>query len=212
MVAIVRYAYSRRSNPQVGAAFPCIKQHYEVWSCICVQTAVFSEACQTEQHKYVSLIHDSVSCTSSCLLWKTTDSFYFPLLKITRRSLPQVPSFYSTFSRLWIIVPRTAWLTQHCGKILCIHMVSLDTQLSAVDSLIESMMLVEEGDDEKPKDMFKVHHIPNPEFQRLFQVLKPSINSKIQLFCCVPLNLEPLRHSKVLGCLMNAGQFWAGHF
>lgn len=60
-------------------------------------------------------------------------------------------------------------------------MISLDTQLSAVDSLIDSMMLVEEGDDEKPKDMFKVHRIPNPEFQRLFQVLKPSINSKIQL-------------------------------
>lgn len=30
MVAIVRYAYDRRSNPQVGAAFPCIKQTYEV--------------------------------------------------------------------------------------------------------------------------------------------------------------------------------------
>ncbi|XP_023265471.1 X-ray repair cross-complementing protein 5-like, partial [Seriola lalandi dorsalis] len=29
MVAIVRYAYDRRSNPQVGAAFPCIKQDYE---------------------------------------------------------------------------------------------------------------------------------------------------------------------------------------
>lgn len=66
-------------------------------------------------------------------------------------------------------------------KIVCIHVISLDTQLSAVDSLIDSMMLVEEGDDEKPKDMFKVHRIPNPEFQRLFQVLKPSINSKIQL-------------------------------
>lgn len=32
MVAIVRYAYDRRSNPQVGAAFPFIKQHYEVRS------------------------------------------------------------------------------------------------------------------------------------------------------------------------------------
>ncbi|KPP56858.1 hypothetical protein Z043_125482, partial [Scleropages formosus] len=29
MVAIVRYAYDRRSNPQVGAAFPCIKEKYE---------------------------------------------------------------------------------------------------------------------------------------------------------------------------------------
>lgn len=30
MAAIVRYAYSKSSNPQVGAAFPCIKQDYEV--------------------------------------------------------------------------------------------------------------------------------------------------------------------------------------
>lgn len=30
MVAIVRYAYDRRSNPQVGAAFPYIKKDYEV--------------------------------------------------------------------------------------------------------------------------------------------------------------------------------------
>lgn len=30
MVAIVRYAYDRRSNPQVGAAFPCVKDKYEV--------------------------------------------------------------------------------------------------------------------------------------------------------------------------------------
>lgn len=30
MAAIVRYAYDRRSNPQVGAAFPCIKEKYEV--------------------------------------------------------------------------------------------------------------------------------------------------------------------------------------
>ncbi|MCJ8732790.1 hypothetical protein PDJAM_G00215350 [Pangasius djambal] len=29
MAAIVRYAYDRRSNPQVGAAFPCIKDKYE---------------------------------------------------------------------------------------------------------------------------------------------------------------------------------------
>ncbi|KAM4698232.1 X-ray repair cross-complementing protein 5 [Rhinophrynus dorsalis] len=29
MVAIVRYAYDRRSNPQIGVAFPCIKDKYE---------------------------------------------------------------------------------------------------------------------------------------------------------------------------------------
>lgn len=32
MVAIVRYAFNRISNPQVGAAFPCIKQDSEVRS------------------------------------------------------------------------------------------------------------------------------------------------------------------------------------
>lgn len=30
MVAIVRYAYDRRANPQVGVAFPHIKDTYEV--------------------------------------------------------------------------------------------------------------------------------------------------------------------------------------
>lgn len=52
----------------------------------------------------------------------------------------------------------------------------LDSQLSAVDSLIDSMMLVESGDDDKQKDIFKVHNIPNPAFQRLFQVLHSSLS------------------------------------
>lgn len=30
VVAIVRYAYDRRCNPQIGVAFPCIKDTYEV--------------------------------------------------------------------------------------------------------------------------------------------------------------------------------------
>lgn len=30
MVAIVRYVYDRRSQPQVGVAFPLIKNDYEV--------------------------------------------------------------------------------------------------------------------------------------------------------------------------------------
>lgn len=49
--------------------------------------------------------------------------------------------------------------------------ISLDAQLSAVDSLIDSMMLVEEDENGEQKDMLKVHHIPNPAFQRHFQVL-----------------------------------------
>lgn len=51
------------------------------------------------------------------------------------------------------------------------HVTPLDAQLSAVDSLIDSMMLVEEDEDGQQKDMFKVHKIPNPAFQRHFQVL-----------------------------------------
>lgn len=54
--------------------------------------------------------------------------------------------------------------------------IPVDTQLSAVDSLIDSMMLVEEDDNAEQKDIFKVHHIPNPAFQRHFQVLQSSLN------------------------------------
>ncbi|XP_070693802.1 X-ray repair cross-complementing protein 5 [Pempheris klunzingeri] len=105
MVAIVRYAYDRRSNPQVGAAFPCIKQDYE---CLMYVQLPFME----------DLRH-----------------FTFPSLENKKLT----PS---------------------------------DTQLSAVDSLIDSMMLVEEDDDNAgQKDLFKVHHIPNPAFQRHFQCL-----------------------------------------
>ncbi|XP_042351153.1 X-ray repair cross-complementing protein 5 [Plectropomus leopardus] len=105
MVAIVRYAYDRRSNPQVGAAFPCIKPGYE---CLMYIQLPFMEDLR---------------------------QFTFPSLENNKKFTPT------------------------------------DTQLSAVDSLIDSMMLVEKDDNEEQKDMFKVHHIPNPAFQRLFQCL-----------------------------------------
>ncbi|XP_010741561.2 X-ray repair cross-complementing protein 5 [Larimichthys crocea] len=107
MVAIVRYAYDRRSNPQVGAAFPYIKKDYE---CLIYIQLPFMEDLR---------------------------SFTFPSLENNKRFTPS------------------------------------DTQLSAVDSLIDSMMLVEEDEDEnaEQKDMFEVHHIPNPAFQRHFQCL-----------------------------------------
>ncbi|XP_028292034.1 X-ray repair cross-complementing protein 5 [Gouania willdenowi] len=105
MVAIVRYAYDRRSNPQVGAAFPCIKQDHE---CLMYVQLPFME----------DLRH-----------------FTFPSLENNSKFTPS------------------------------------DEQLSAVDSLIDSMMLVEEDEDGKQKDIFKVHDIPNPAFQRLFQCL-----------------------------------------
>lgn len=105
MVAIVRYAYDRRSNPQIGAAFPCIKRDYE---CLMYVQLPFMEDLR---------------------------QFTFPSLENNKKFTPS------------------------------------DSQLSAVDSLIDSMMLVEEDEDGEQKDMLKVHHIPNPAFQRHFQCL-----------------------------------------
>nr|XP_057938483.1 X-ray repair cross-complementing protein 5 [Doryrhamphus excisus] len=104
MVAIVRYAYDRRANPQIGAAFPCIKQHYE---CLIYVQLPFME--DLSHFTFASL--DSKKFTPS------------------------------------------------------------DTQLQAVDSLIDSMMLVEQDEDGDLQDMVKVHNIPNPQFQRHFQCL-----------------------------------------
>ncbi|XP_061697462.1 X-ray repair cross-complementing protein 5 isoform X2 [Syngnathoides biaculeatus] len=104
MVAIVRYAYDRRCNPQIGAAFPCIKLNYE---CLIYVQLPFME--DLRHYTYASLNSKKFS-----------------------------PS---------------------------------DSQLQAVDSLIDSMMLVDKDEDGELKDLVKVHHIPNPEFQRLFQCL-----------------------------------------
>ncbi|KAF7709735.1 X-ray repair cross-complementing protein 5 isoform X2 [Silurus meridionalis] len=105
MVAIVRYAYDRRSNPQVGAAFPCIKDTYE---CLV----------------YVQLPYN-----------EDLRQFAFPSLESNKKFAPS------------------------------------EAQLSAVDNLISSMMLMEEGEDGEMEDIFKVNKIPNPHFQRLFQCL-----------------------------------------
>ncbi|KAM3607137.1 uncharacterized protein V6R79_002183 [Siganus canaliculatus] len=104
MVAIVRYAYDRRSNPQVGAAFPCIKEDYE---CLIYVQLPFTEDLR---------------------------QFAFPSFE-NKKFTPS------------------------------------ETQLSAVDALIDSMMLEGEDEEGEQKDMFKVHQIPNPAFQRLFQCL-----------------------------------------
>ncbi|XP_026769014.3 X-ray repair cross-complementing protein 5 [Pangasianodon hypophthalmus] len=105
MVAIVRYVYDRRSNPQVGAAFPCIKDKYE---CLV----------------YVQLPY-----------MEDLRQFTFPSLENNKKFVPS------------------------------------EAQLSAVDNLINSMMLVEESEDGEMEDIFKVNKIPNPQFQRLFQCL-----------------------------------------
>lgn len=71
------------------------------------------------------------------------------------------------------------WKNRLNWTFVCVN--PLDTQLSAVDSLIDSMMLVEEDENAEQKDMFEVHHIPNPAFQRHFQVLQSSLCFRFQV-------------------------------
>nr|XP_009939224.1 PREDICTED: X-ray repair cross-complementing protein 5 [Opisthocomus hoazin] len=107
VVAIVRYAYDRRCNPQIGVAFPYIKDAYE---CLI----------------YVQLPY-----------MEDLRQYIFSSLKNNKKCIPTAD------------------------------------QLSAVDSLIDSMNLVYENDDgETFEDLFKPSKIPNPHFQRLYQCLQ----------------------------------------
>ncbi|XP_015724172.1 X-ray repair cross-complementing protein 5 [Coturnix japonica] len=107
VVAIVRYAYDRRCNPQIGVAFPCIKDTYE---------CLF----------YVQLPY-----------MEDVRQYMFSSLKNNKKCTPTAD------------------------------------QLSAIDSLIDSMNLVYEDDDgETFGDLFKPSKIPNPHFQRLYQCLQ----------------------------------------
>ncbi|XP_071603868.1 X-ray repair cross-complementing protein 5 [Heliangelus exortis] len=107
VVAIVRYAYDRRSNPQIGVAFPYIKDAYE---CLI----------------YVQLPY-----------MEDLRQYIFSSLKNNKKCIPT------------------------------------EDQLSAIDSLIDSMNLVSEDDDgENFEDLFKPSKIPNPHFQRLYQCLQ----------------------------------------
>uniref|UniRef100_A0A8C0FEK1 X-ray repair cross-complementing protein 5 n=1 Tax=Bubo bubo TaxID=30461 RepID=A0A8C0FEK1_BUBBB len=107
VVAIVRYAYDRRSNPQIGVAFPYIKDAYE---CLI----------------YVQLPY-----------MEDLRQYIFSSLKNNKKCIPTAD------------------------------------QLSAVDSLIDSMNLIYEDDNgETFEDLFKPSKIPNPHFQRLYQCLQ----------------------------------------
>ncbi|NWV93884.1 XRCC5 protein, partial [Machaerirhynchus nigripectus] len=105
VVAVVRYAYDRRCNPQIGVAFPYIKDAYE---CLIYVQLPYVE----DLRQYV-----------------------FSSLKNSKKCIPTAD------------------------------------QLSAVDSLIDSMNLVHE-DGETFEDLFKPSKIPNPHFQRLYQCLQ----------------------------------------
>ncbi|NXK01538.1 XRCC5 protein, partial [Herpetotheres cachinnans] len=107
VVAIVRYAYDRRCNPQIGVAFPYIKDAYE---CLIYVQLPYVE----DLRQYI-----------------------FSSLKNNKKCIPTAD------------------------------------QLSAVDSLIDSMNLVYEDDDgETFEDLFKPSKIPNPYFQRFYQCLQ----------------------------------------
>ncbi|NXE72628.1 XRCC5 protein, partial [Cochlearius cochlearius] len=107
VVAIVRYAFDRRCNPQVGVAFPYIKDAYE---CLI----------------YVQLPY-----------MEDLRQYIFSSLRNNKKYIPTAD------------------------------------QLSAVDSLIDSMNLIYEDDDgETFEDLFKPSKIPNPHFQRLYQCLQ----------------------------------------
>ncbi|NWR19387.1 XRCC5 protein, partial [Emberiza fucata] len=105
VVAVVRYAYDRRCYPQIGVAFPYIKDTYE---CLIYVQLPYME----DLRQYV-----------------------FSSLKNSKKCIPT------------------------------------EDQLSAVDSLIDSMNLVRE-DGETFEDLFKPSKIPNPHFQRLYQCLQ----------------------------------------
>uniref|UniRef100_A0A4W3K317 X-ray repair cross-complementing protein 5 n=1 Tax=Callorhinchus milii TaxID=7868 RepID=A0A4W3K317_CALMI len=153
MVAIVRYVYDRRSNPQVGVAFPLIKEEYQ---CLVYIQLPFME--DLRQFTFASLSHKR---------WAASEE-----------------------------------------------------QLAAVDSLIDSMGLVQE-DGEKTQDLFKVSKIPNPHYQRLFQCLQykafhpdqplPPIEAQLTAMLERPqevsVSCQPaLQHLKSLFTLQDAGK------
>ncbi|NXE46483.1 XRCC5 protein, partial [Casuarius casuarius] len=156
VVAIVRYAYDRRCNPQIGVAFPYIKDAYE---CLI----------------YVQLPY-----------MEDLRQYMFSSLKNNKKYIPT------------------------------------EDQLSAVDSLIDSMNLVYEDDDgESFEDLFKPSKIPNPHFQRLYQCLQhkafypneplppfePHLLEMLEMPCVVKERCQaPLEKIKALFPLKDVGK------
>ena len=61
--------------------------------------------------------------------------------------------------------------SNHCFFLLLCLSLSYEAQLSAVDAWIDSMSLVQKDEEEGTiEDLFPTSKIPNPQFQRLFQV------------------------------------------
>uniref|UniRef100_A0A8B9PYE0 X-ray repair cross-complementing protein 5 n=1 Tax=Apteryx owenii TaxID=8824 RepID=A0A8B9PYE0_APTOW len=156
VVAIVRYAFDRRCNPQIGVAFPYIKDAYE---CLI----------------YVQLPY-----------MEDLRQYMFSSLKNNKKYIPT------------------------------------EDQLSAIDSLIDSMNLVYEDDDgESFEDLFKPSKIPNPHFQRLYQCLQhkafypneplppiePHLLEMLEMPCVVKERCQaPLEKVKALFPLKDVGK------
>ncbi|NXA32775.1 XRCC5 protein, partial [Eudromia elegans] len=156
VVAIVRYAYDKRCNPQIGVAFPYIKDAYE---CLIYVQLPFTEDLR---------------------------QYMFSSLKNNKKYIPT------------------------------------EDQLSAVDSLIDSMNLVYEDEDgETFEDLFKPSKIPNPHFQRLYQCLQhkafypdkplppiePHILAMLETPCMVKERCQvPLERIKALFPLKDVGK------
>ncbi|KAF2988572.1 hypothetical protein EK904_007323 [Melospiza melodia maxima] len=137
VVAVVRYAYDRRCYPQIGVAFPYIKDTYEV---------ILLSYPSAERPRSNTIFFFFRLCC-----------FFFPLAQCL----------------IYVQLPYMEDLRQYVFSSLknskkCIPTVD---QLSAVDSLIDSMNLVHE-DGETFEDLFKPSKIPNPHFQRLYQCLQ----------------------------------------
>ncbi|KAK7816233.1 hypothetical protein U0070_022172, partial [Myodes glareolus] len=199
MVAIVRYAYDKRANPQVGVAFPYIKDAYEPRekrgaSSLAVRTMNKDCGC--------GFIVTPVEFTllETLLFQVQIRSALFPVPLRTPRAQAvregrstDFPVRRPDFSCL---VLHSAVLEQPSWRRLCLVYVQLpfmedlrqymfsslrnnkkcaptEAQLSAVGDLIDAMSLVRKREEEDTiEDLFPVSKIPNPEFQRLFQVRK----------------------------------------
>ncbi|MGH0121077.1 UNVERIFIED_CONTAM: hypothetical protein FKN15_069280 [Acipenser sinensis] len=171
MVAIVCYVYNRCSNPQVGAAFPCIQDKYEVMRHHFMGNQVFKVfAARNDKHAAValsSLIHalDELEMVAIvCYVYN-------------RCSNPQVGAAFPCIQDkyeclMYVQLPYMEDLRQFAFSSLQLNKKYIPSgeQMAAVDSLIDSMMLVE-GEGEEMEDLFEVSSIPNPQFQRLFQCL-----------------------------------------
>lgn len=91
MVAIVRYIYDRRCNPQVGAAFPCVKDKYEVCGSESYRNTPHAMCVTLESLSFLPLL-PSAWCMCSYRTWRTSVSSLSLHWRTTRNLFHQVRS------------------------------------------------------------------------------------------------------------------------